>query len=71
VLNGSFPVARAIDLRIQLRGRRETYDLSPTEVIGGVLVEIPAQASPGDWRLVIGTRERLTPPQEVTTLRVN
>lgn len=70
VLHGLFPVARAVDLRIQVKGTRATYELSPTEVTGGVEVVMPAQASPGDWRLVIGTREGLTPLKEVATLRV-
>ena len=69
VLHGLFPVARPVDLRIQLKRTRETYDLSPMDVTGGVQVEIPAQLAPGDWRLVIGTTEGLTPLQEVTTLR--
>jgi hypothetical protein len=71
-LMGFFPVARVTDLRIQLTGLHETYDLAPNlEVIGGVQIEIPAQTSAGDWRLVIDTAEGLTSPQEVTTLRVN
>jgi hypothetical protein len=70
VLRGHFPVARATDLRVQLRGTRETLDLPPADVDGGVRVEIPAQTAPGDWRLLIGTRDGTMSLQEVTTVRV-
>lgn len=40
VLRGHFPVARAADLRVQLRRPTEALDLSPTDVDGGVRVEV-------------------------------
>jgi hypothetical protein len=70
VLRGHFPVGRAADLRVQLRRPTEVLDLSPTDVDGGVRVQIPGQTPLGDWRLVIGTADGLTPLQEITTVRV-
>ena len=70
VLRGHFPVARATDLRVQLRGSIEALDLLPTDVDGGVRVEVPSHTAPGDWRLMIGTTDGLTPLQEITTVRV-
>jgi len=70
VLCGHFPVARAANLRVQLKGTRETLDLSATDVDGGVRIDIPAQATTGDWRLVIGAIDALAAPLEITTVRV-
>jgi hypothetical protein len=70
VLRGHFPVARAADLRVQLRGQREALDLVPTDVDGGVRVVVPGEPAPGDWQLMIGTVDGLTPLQGITTVRV-
>ena len=70
VLRGHFPVARTADLRIQLRGTRETVELPATDVDAGVRVHIPARAAFGDWRLLIGTRDGRIRPREITTVRV-
>jgi HEAT repeat protein len=70
VLCGHFPVAQAANLRVQLKGTRETLDLPATDVDGGVRIKIPAQATPGDWRLAIGATDALAAPLEITTVRV-
>src|SRR6266545_4655644 len=71
VLRGHFPVVNARALHVQVRGSRASLDLQPTDVDGGVRVEIPARASSGDWRLVVGARDGRTAPHEITTIRVN
>jgi hypothetical protein len=70
VLRGHFPVARASDLRAQLRGPGGTLDLTPIDVDGGVRVDVPARAAKGDWRLVVGPADGSTPPIEIATVRV-
>jgi hypothetical protein len=72
VVRGHFPVARARDLRVQLRGPGGTLDLTATatDVDGGVRVEVPANATKGDWRLVVGPANGATPLMEITTVRV-
>jgi hypothetical protein len=70
VLRGHFPVANAGDLRVQIRGPRVTLQLRPTDVEGGVQVEMPSQTPPGDWSLIVATRDGRTPPQEVTVVRL-
>lgn len=70
VLRGHFPVARAADLRVRLRGPRGDLNLRPTDFGGSVRVEIPLRAASGDWRLVVETRDGRTPAQEIITIRV-
>ncbi len=70
VLRGHFPVASASDLRVQLRRQTVTVDLTATDVDGGVRVEVPRQTAAGDWQVMIGPADGLTPLQEVTTVRV-
>jgi hypothetical protein len=70
VLRGQFPVAEAGDLRVQIRGSRTMLELKPTDVEGGVRVELPSQASPGDWRLLVGIRNDRTSSREIATVRV-
>lgn len=70
VLRGHFPAATAGELRVLLRGPRTTLELQATDVDGGVRVELPVPASRGDWRLVVGTKDGRTPPQEVTMVRL-
>jgi hypothetical protein len=70
VLGRHFPVGRAADLRVHLRRPTEVRDLSPTDVDRGVRVQVTGQTPLGDWRLVIGTADSLTPRQEITTVRV-
>jgi hypothetical protein len=62
VLFGHFPVARAAELRVRLIGKSETYELAPTYVLAGVQVEVPGLATPGDWRLMIETKDRPSRP---------
>jgi HEAT repeat protein len=70
-LHGHFPVANAGDLRVQLRGPRGTVvDLVRTDVERAVRVQLPPRLSSGDWRLVVGTKDRSIPAQEITTVRV-
>jgi len=69
-LHGHFPVANAGDLRVQLRGPRRTVDLRRTDVERAVRVQLPPRLSSGDWRLVVGTKDRSIPAQEITTVRV-
>jgi len=69
-LRGLFPVARAADLQVQLRDSNKALDLAATDVQGGIEVQVPTQTAPGDWQLVIGTRDGLTPPEAVTTIRI-
>ena len=70
VLRGHFPVARAADLRVRLRGPRGDLNLRPTDFGGSVRVGIPLRAASGDWRLVVETRDGRTPAQEIITIRV-
>ena len=70
VLRGHFPVASARALRVQIRGPRITMELQATDVDGGVQVAVPSQASSGDWRLVVGTRDGRIPAEEIATVRV-
>jgi hypothetical protein len=34
------------------------------------MIEVPARATPGDWRLVIGATDAPAPPLEIMTVRV-
>jgi hypothetical protein len=70
VLDGHFPVARGRDIRVQLKGLRGTLDLQPIDADGGVLVTIPSHASPGEWQLVVATRDGSAPARNVTTIHV-
>lgn len=70
VMRGHFPVAGARELRIQLQNSTDSYELQATEDDEGVAVTIPAEAVPGEFHLVIGVRNNLTPPSDVTILRV-
>jgi hypothetical protein len=69
-LRGLFPVERAADLHVQLRSSTTVLDLAATDAQDGVEVEVPAQAAPGDWRLMIGTKDGLMPPSVVTTIHI-
>jgi hypothetical protein len=68
-LRGHFPVARAADLTVQLRGVARVLDLAAADFEDGVQVEIPTQIVPGDWQLVIGSRDGAR-PRIVTTVRI-
>jgi hypothetical protein len=70
VLRGHFPVARAADLRVQLRGQKQVLDLVATDVDGGARFELPADMQPGEWRLMLGTADGTAPVREITTVRV-
>jgi hypothetical protein len=48
----------------------EGIHLQPTDAEGGVLVTIPSHASPGEWQLVVATRDGSAPARDVTTILV-
>jgi hypothetical protein len=70
VLRGHFPVANAAALRVSLRGIQRTVELQPTDVEGGVRVILAPDLASGDWQLIVATRERKSPPQQIATVRV-
>ena len=70
VRRGHFPVSGAGELRIQLRRAGRTVDLSPTDVDGGVRVDVPPDAAAGDWRLLVGSADGTLPIRPITTVRV-
>jgi hypothetical protein len=69
-VSGEWPVAGAAEVRVQLRGLTEELDLAPIDYEDDVLIELPSDIAPGDWKLMIGPVDGLTPLHEITTLRV-
>jgi len=65
ILFGDFPVASAADLRVRLRGKRQTYEIGATNGETGIQVELPRAIAPGDWRLVVDTKDGSTSPVEI------
>jgi hypothetical protein len=70
VLRGHFPVGKAADLRVRLRGPRADLDLQSMDVDGGVRVGIPSSSASGDYRLIVEPKDRRTAPQAIATVRV-
>jgi hypothetical protein len=65
VLSGHFPAASAADLRLRLKGKSQTYELTPTNIESGIQSELPRAIAPGEWRLVIDTKDVSTTPVEI------
>ena len=71
VLTGEFPIATAADLRARLRSPRGSVDLRARAGAGSIRLDVPTGTTPGDWRLLIGTRDGRTPQQDIATVRVH
>ena len=71
LLYGHFPVKRVNDLRIQLKSTKKTLKIQALNTSGGgVIVEIPPQARPGEWELVIDAKDKKIRPQTVAIIRI-
>jgi hypothetical protein len=65
VLFGHFPVTNAGDVRVRFKGKSRTYELTPTNIESGIRVELPGAIAPGEWRLVVDTKDGSTSPVEI------